>query len=56
MQDILPEVAAHPSPLPIIDENGKYLGAISKNLFLKTLHRNQPEETAEEDHAAKEEV
>ena len=56
MQDILPEVAAHPSPLPIIDENGKYLGAISKNLFLKTLHRNQPEETADADQAAQEEV
>ncbi len=56
MQEILPEVAAHPSPLPIIDENGKYLGAISKNLFLKTLHRSQPEETWEEDQAVKEEV
>lgn len=52
MQDILPEVAAHPSALPIINEDGKYLGAISKNLFLKTLHRNQPEETADTDQAA----
>ncbi len=56
MQDILPEVAAHPSPLPIIDDNGKYLGAISKNLFLKTLHRSQPEELPDEDQEAKEEV
>ncbi len=56
MQDILPEVAAHPSPLPIIDDNGKYLGAISKNLFLKTLHRNQPEETADADQVAVEGV
>lgn len=45
MQDILPEVASHPWALPILDDNGKYLGAISKNLFLRTLHRNQPEET-----------
>lgn len=56
MQDILPEVAAHPSPLPIVDENGKYLGAISKNLFLKTLHRNQPEEMVDEKQAEKEQV
>ena len=56
MQDILPEVAAHPSALPIIDEDGKYQGAISKNLFLKTLHRNQPEESVDQDQAAKEEV
>ena len=45
MQDILPEVASHPWALPILDDNGKYLGAISKNLFLRTLHRTQPEET-----------
>src|SRR6056297_1709719 len=44
MQDILPEVASHAWPLPILDDEGKYLGAISKNLFLRTLHRSQPEE------------
>jgi len=44
MQDILPEVASHAWPLPILDDDGKYLGAISKNLFLRTLHRSQPEE------------
>ena len=44
MQDILPEVASHPWPLPILNDDGKYLGAVSKNLFLRTLHRNQPEE------------
>ena len=44
MQDILPKVAGHAWPLPILDNNGCYLGAISKNLFLRTLHRNQPEE------------
>jgi len=43
MQDILPEVASHSWPLPILDDDGKYLGAISKNLFLRTLHRSQPE-------------
>ncbi|PLY01963.1 MAG: proline/glycine betaine ABC transporter ATP-binding protein ProV [Desulfuromonas sp.] len=44
LQDILPKVADRPWPLPILDDNGKYLGAVSKNLFLRTLHRNQPEE------------
>lgn len=42
MQDILPEVAGHPWPLPVLDEQGRYLGAISKNLFLRTLHRSEP--------------
>ncbi len=40
LQDILPKVADHPWPLPILNDEGRYLGAISKNLFLKTLHRN----------------
>jgi len=44
MQDILPEVARHPWALPILDDNGKFLGAISKNLFLHTLYRSQPED------------
>ncbi|MFO7765878.1 MAG: glycine betaine/L-proline ABC transporter ATP-binding protein ProV [Pelovirga sp.] len=56
MQDILPDVAAHPSPLPIVDEDGRYLGAISKNLFLKTLHRNPSEEMPDVDQLEKEEV
>ena len=41
MQDVLPEVAARPWPVPVLDEKGKYLGAISKNLFLRTLQRGQ---------------
>lgn len=45
MQDILPEVAKNPWALPILDDEGKYLGAISKNLFLRTLHRSQPEDS-----------
>lgn len=44
MQDILPEVASHPWPLPILNDAGVYLGAVSKNLFLRTLHRSQPDE------------
>ncbi|WP_020674837.1 glycine betaine/L-proline ABC transporter ATP-binding protein ProV [Geopsychrobacter electrodiphilus] len=45
MQDILPEVANHPWPLPVLDETGKYQGAVSKNLFLRTLHRTEQAET-----------
>lgn len=41
MQDILPEVADHPWALPILNEEGRLLGCVSKNLFLRTLHRNQ---------------
>jgi len=51
MQDILPLVAGHPWALPILDEEGKYLGAVSKNLFLKTLHRNQNDEQPNPDTA-----
>jgi len=40
LQDILPKVAGRPWPLPILDEDHRYLGAVSKNLFLRTLHRN----------------
>ena len=46
MQDILPSVASHPWALPILDDEGKYIGAVSKNLFLRTLHRNHDEHTA----------
>lgn len=45
MQDILPDVASHPWPLPILGESDKYLGAVSKNLFLRTLHRSEQETT-----------
>jgi len=47
MQEILPEVARNPWPLPVLDEDGIYLGAISKNLFLRTLHRNDMQESTE---------
>ena len=45
MQDILPDVASHPWPLPVLGESDKYLGAVSKNLFLRTLHRSEQETT-----------
>lgn len=39
MQDFLPEVASHAWPIPVIDEHNIYKGVVSKNLFLRTLHR-----------------
>lgn len=48
MQDILPEVASHPWALPILNDAGEYRGAVSKNLFLRTLHRTETEEPVEE--------
>jgi len=44
MQDILPEVATHSWAIPVLDEQGEYQGAVSKNLFLRTLHRSHDEQ------------
>jgi glycine betaine/proline transport system ATP-binding protein len=44
LQDILPDIASHPWPLPILNDKGEYLGAISKNLFLRTLYRGHADE------------
>lgn len=41
MQDILPQVASHSWPVPVVDENNIYKGVVSKNRFLKTLHRTE---------------
>ncbi|WP_419786981.1 glycine betaine/L-proline ABC transporter ATP-binding protein ProV [Pseudodesulfovibrio sp.] len=41
MQDILPLVASSPWPVPVIDENGVYKGVVSKNRFLRILHRTE---------------
>lgn len=50
MQAILPEVASRSWPVPVVDENGVYRGVVSKNRFLRTLHRaeEQLEEAQEE--------
>ena len=48
MQDILPEVASSSWPVPVVDDQNVYKGVVSKNRFLRTLHRT--EETME-DHA-----
>ena len=47
MQDILPEVVNHPWPLPVLNAAEEYVGVVSKNLFLQTLHRTESEETTE---------
>lgn len=39
LQDILPQVASHAWPIPVVNENNVYQGVVSKNLFLKTLYR-----------------
>ncbi len=41
MQDILPQVASHSWPVPVVDENNVYRGVVSKNRFLRTLHRTE---------------
>ncbi|MFO7748746.1 MAG: glycine betaine/L-proline ABC transporter ATP-binding protein ProV [Desulfobacteraceae bacterium] len=39
LQDAVPMISGAPWPVPVVDENGVYKGAISKNIFLDTLHR-----------------
>jgi glycine betaine/proline transport system ATP-binding protein len=43
MQAVLAEVTAHPWPVPIVSDNGRYLGVLSKTQFLRTLQRGQEE-------------
>jgi glycine betaine/proline transport system ATP-binding protein len=44
LQDILHLVAGHSWPIPVLNENNKYLGTVSKNRFLRTLHRAEDTE------------
>ncbi len=41
MQDILPEVASKGFPIPVLDDNTVFKGVVSKNRFLKTLHKSE---------------
>ena len=41
MQDILPDVASRSWPIPVVDDQNVYKGVVSKNRFLKTLHRTE---------------
>lgn len=45
MQDILPEVASSAWPVPVVNDQGVYVGVVSKNRFLRTLHRTEQEQT-----------
>jgi glycine betaine/proline transport system ATP-binding protein len=46
MQDILPVVASKSWPVPVVDDQNVFKGVVSKNRFLRTLHR--AEESMEE--------
>jgi glycine betaine/proline transport system ATP-binding protein len=46
MQDILAEVASKNWPVPVVDDQNVFKGVVSKNRFLRTLHR--AEESMEE--------
>lgn len=39
LQDILPLVASHTWPIPVVNSENVYRGVVSKNRFLRTLHR-----------------
>jgi glycine betaine/proline transport system ATP-binding protein len=41
MQDILPQVASSSWPVPVVDDQNVYKGVVSKNRFLRTLHRTE---------------
>lgn len=45
MQEVLPLVTKHPFPIPVVDENDRYIGVISKNIFLRTLQRGEATQT-----------
>ena len=40
MQDILPEVASRSWPVPVVSSDNVYKGVVSKNRFLRTLHKS----------------
>jgi glycine betaine/proline transport system ATP-binding protein len=47
MQDILPEVASWSFPVPVVSANNIYKGVVSKNRFLRTLHRTERDRAEE---------
>ena len=48
LQDVLPVITKLGCPVPVVDENSVYKGAISKNRFLKTLRREEAEVTEDQ--------
>ena len=49
LQDIIPHLTGNPWPVPVVDENGLYKGAISTNIFLETLYRADSTDGAHDD-------
>ena len=47
LQSVLSAVALNPWPIPVVNEDNVYQGAISKNRFLRTLHRAEQGTLAE---------
>ncbi|MFO7931477.1 MAG: glycine betaine/L-proline ABC transporter ATP-binding protein ProV [Desulfosalsimonas sp.] len=47
LQEVLPMLTSYECPVPIVDENQKFTGTISRHLFLRTLTRDA--ETEESD-------
>jgi glycine betaine/proline transport system ATP-binding protein len=50
MQDILPAVASSSWPVPVVDDQNVYKGVVSKNRFLRTLHRTDESGEKKVDH------
>jgi glycine betaine/proline transport system ATP-binding protein len=50
MQDILPAVASSNWPVPVVDDQNVYKGVVSKNRFLRTLHRTDESGEKKVDH------
>lgn len=48
LTDIMTRVAESPWPVPVVDDAGRYVGAVSKATLLLTLDRQDPERTQEE--------
>jgi glycine betaine/proline transport system ATP-binding protein len=44
MQEVLPQITGNVWPVPVVDDDGVYLGVISRNLFLRTLQTTHEEE------------
>jgi len=45
LQELLPKLTSYECPVPIVNEENKYVGTISRYLFLQTLSRETAEDT-----------
>jgi glycine betaine/proline transport system ATP-binding protein len=53
LQELLPKLTSYECPVPIVDDANKYVGTVSRYLFLQTLTRPEetPKEQEQEEHA-----